>query len=123
MALKVEAFKIRFPNQKYSGGKSEPQQAPRGKVWSSKQALSSHITLVTETWFNLNSPNLGQHPYKDAVVLDLVQGTEYPLDWRASAERLAAKLQDPLRYWNSESHKAKVKALNDFLAASRSSSN
>ena len=121
MVLKVEAFKIRFPNQKYSGGRSEPQQAPRGKVWSSKQALSSHITLVTETWFNLSSGKLGSHPYEDAVILDLVQNTEDPLDWRASVERLAAKLQDPLRYWNSDSHRAKVKALKDFLDQKKAS--
>lgn len=93
--MKPEAFKIRFPDGTYSRGGSRPTKAPRGKVWASKGAFSGHITLATETWANRFPDTFPEpHPYEGAVVLDLVAGTEHPLDVEASVKKQLSKLED-----------------------------
>jgi hypothetical protein len=98
--VKHKAYKIRFPDGGYSTGGSEPIRGPRGKVWVSKQALSSHVTLVTEAWAQrLSDPHSSPHPYEGAAALDLVAGDEAPVDVQGAIEKLLVR-------WGSLPHRA-----------------
>jgi hypothetical protein len=103
--VKHKAYKIRLRDGGYSKGGSEAGRGPRGKVWVSKQALSSHVTLVTEAWAQRlsdphSSPHPSPHPYEGAAALDLVAGDEAPVDVQGAIEKLLVR-------WGSLPHRAK----------------
>jgi hypothetical protein len=114
MDHKVQAYKVRFPDQTYSRGGATPFCASRGKVWSSEQGLSSHITLVTETWaegYHHNPPISVPHPYDGAEILDLVAGTETPVDVETSVKKRIAKIEG----WHSAGRVNQIVALKAYL--------
>ena len=120
MAYKHVAVKIRFPNNTFSRGGASPDAATastRGKIWGSAGALSNHLTLVTNTWAEeQDSSTLSDkpHPYRDAVLVDLISQTEVQLDVQASIERLIAKLVAYCDQWDSELNRSKIFALRSY---------
>ena len=89
-------FKIKSPTGLYSTGGDTPSWSKKGKVWSSKGALSSHITLVSDRWASAGLPHgwprkeptaMPPHPYEGCEVITLVFQSIAP-ELVARADRL-----------------------------------
>ena len=74
-------FKIRNRAGLFSTGGDTPSWSKKGKAWSSKGALSNHITLVSDRWASAGLPHgwprkepaaMPPHPYEGCEVITLV---------------------------------------------------